>query len=428
MARKVVVIGAGIVGVSIARELAGRPGVRVTVVERDEGRPRGSTTFAPGFVGLYNDTPVLTELARASARVYESVRAGFSRPGGLELATSDAGAHEIERRAQAARTAGLTARTVSRTELPQSVDAFVDTSRILAATHFADDGVAAPTELTAALRAQAESAGAVFVAGHEVSGVGNRDGGFTVVGGPGPGRGGADADAERDRDRDRERLDADDVVLAGGVWGAHLARLVGLELPLFPVAHPYVYSASDPWLLSGPFVRWPEHHVYARVHGDRLGLGSYDHLPVPVEDDSLTHGAGLPWSPDFDASITAAQQLLRPQARFDAAHKVNGVFAMTPDNLPFLGAHPDLPGVWVAQAIWVTHAAGAARALADALTDGPALPREVAVDRFEGREHAALRDDALRLYRDIYAHESGGDSGRGAGGAPHGDAAAGTTP
>ena len=387
LAREVVVIGGGIVGVSVARELAGRPDFRVTVIERDGGVPRGSTAFAPGFVGLYNDAPILMELAKASASVYRTAGVGFVRAGGLELATSEAGAEEVERRSHAARAAGLGSRMLASGELPEAIATFVDARRIVAAAHCVDDAVAEPSTVTAALRARAEAPGARFRSGR-IAAIDSQDGRVVAVASTG------------------ERFIADDVVLAGGVWGASLADLTGLSLPLIPVAHPYVYSGENGSLGAGPFVRWPEHHVYARVHGNRLGIGSYDHRPVPVETNDLEDGAGLAWETAFDPVIDSAQQLLRLEARFEPKQRINGVFAMTPDNLPFLGRHPSMPGLWVAQAIWVTHGAGAAASLVDAMAGDGALPDELAVNRFAGQPADALRAAALRLYRDIYANES----------------------
>lgn len=387
MAREVVVIGGGIVGVSVARELALRPGYRVTVVERDGDTPLGSTAFAPGFVGLYNDAPILTDLAKASAAIYRSVAVGFSQVGGLELATSEAGAEDVVRRSGAARAAGLDARLLAKGELPEAVATFVDSRQVLEAAYCGVDAVTEPAALASALRAQAADRGVRFVRGEVVAidAVGNQVATVTSTG---------------------ERFVADDVVLAAGIWGGGLAERVGLSLPLIPVAHPYVYSAPDRRLGAGPFVRWPEHHVYARVHGTSLGIGSYDHRPVPVEPQALEGGAGLRWDPAFDPVIESAQELLRPEARFAADRRINGVFAMTPDNLPFLGRHPDLPGVWLAQAIWVTHAAGAAARLVDAMAGDRILPEELAVDRFAGRAADELKVAALRLYRDIYANDS----------------------
>lgn len=386
--REVVVIGAGIVGISLAHALSGRPGVKVTVLERDGQEPRGSTAYAPGFVGLYNDVPILTELARESAAVYESTGVGFRRTGGLELATWEA-VPELRRRIDAARSAGLPAELLSASDLPESVTAFIDVRQVAAAARFADDGSADVPMLTETLRSEAISRGAQIRYAQEVVALDANGAGVTVVAASG------------------ERFSADAVALAAGVWGPTLARLTGFELPLFPVAHPYVYGPPASSWTPGPFVRWPERHVYARVHNDRLGIGSYDHPPVSVEQRDLGAGAGLAWTSEFAATIDLAQALLRREARFTPEHRVNGVFAMTPDNLPFLGRHSALPNVWVAQALWVTHAAGAAARLADALLDDADLPNELAVDRFDSADTTHLHDRALRLYRDIYANDAG---------------------
>lgn len=387
MGREAVVVGGGIVGISLAHALATR-GVGVTVLDRDPQGPRGSTAYAPGFVGLYNDVPILTGLARDSAAVYDAAEGGFRRSGGLELATSDVGVAEVERRVEAARAAGLRAELLTAADIPGSVAAFVDTARVLAAGHFVDDGSADVRALTRVLRAEAIARGARFLSDREVTGIDQRRPGAVVVTTSG------------------DRFTADDVVLAGGVWGPSVAALTGLELPLFPVAHPYVYDSPATTWSTGPFLRWPEHHVYSRIHGDRLGIGTYDHRPVPVSQHELAAGAGLAWSDALDPVIEAAQRLLRPEARFAPEHRINGVFAMTPDNLPFLGRHPEMESVWMAQAIWVTHAAGASRTLADAMLDQSETPRELDLTRFAGLDTATLRESALRLYRDIYANDA----------------------
>lgn len=387
MTREVLIAGAGIVGATIALELAGG-GAGVTVLERDVGSPRGSKAFAPGFIGIYNDTSVLAELADASANIYDGYPAAFQRVGGLELATSDAGADEIRRRSNAARALGLPARLVEPTAIPDPVSAFVDTERVTAAAFMERDGVADVPALLRLLRDRAASCGVRFIGGQEIIGLeprGHQVATTTTSG---------------------EVFVGDDVVLAGGIWGPTLTALTGRELPLFPFAHPYVYSRADQQWAPGPFVRWPEHHVYARVHHDRLGIGSYDHFPVPVRQSELAEGARLPWDESFTPVIDAAQDLLNTNAQFEPAERINGVFAVTPDNLPFLGPHPELDNVWVAQAIWVTHAAGAAASLARAMVDAAVTPPELAVDRFDGMDPTDLSLAAQRLYRDIYANDS----------------------
>ncbi|KRE36985.1 hypothetical protein ASG73_11765 [Janibacter sp. Soil728] len=388
MKREVVVVGAGVVGVALAHTLSERDGVTVTVLDQCVQEPLGSTAFAPGFVGVYNDVPVLTRLARDSAAVYDAAGVGFRRSGGLEVATSDAGVAEIESRVESARAKGLRAELLGPADLPASVTAFVDTSNVLAAGHFPDDGSADVQVLTLGLKTQAIERGARFLPSQRVTGINPHGTGAVVTTESG------------------DRFAADDIVLAGGIWGPTLASLVGLDLPLFPVAHPYVYDSAATVWDDGPFVRWPEHHVYSRIHGDRLGIGSYDHRPVPVEQGELASGAGLQWSTDFGPVIESAQRLLRPEVRFAPESRVNGVFAMTPDNLPFLGRLTESESVWMAQAIWVTHAAGAAVMLTEAMFEGSELPGELRVSRFEGTSSDVLDERAMRLYRDIYANDS----------------------
>ncbi|MBF6331846.1 NAD(P)/FAD-dependent oxidoreductase [Nocardia transvalensis] len=388
MPRTVLIVGAGVVGCSLARELAMHNKIEVVVLERGHRDAlRGSTGYAPGFVGLYNNAPVLTDLAVASAAVYDIVGVGFGRTGGIEIATSAEGATKLARRASGARAVGLPVEELSPADLRQRVPAVVDSQSVCAAWGYPLDGAAEPLVLAAAIRAEAHARGARILNGENVTGICRKSGKLTVT---------TDSGAYR----------ADDVVLAGGIWGPTLMSLLGIDLPLFPVAHPYVYSAPDASLSPGPFVRWPEHHVYARVHTDRIGIGSYDHAPVPVTQTELATGdAGLAWTDEiFSPPIRSAMRLLPAESRFTPTVRVNGVFAMTPDNLPLVGAYSDVPGLWGAQAVWVAHAGGVAAALTAAIRDDIPLPIELDPARFRGRCLDELSASALRLYRDIYAN------------------------
>jgi glycine/D-amino acid oxidase-like deaminating enzyme len=388
---RVIIIGAGIVGSSLARELAAVRGVEVTVLEAADGNDslRGSTGYAPGFIGIYNDAPVLTQLARESTEVYAGFPHAFRRAGGLEVATTQDGADELARRAGAAREAGLAVAEAGTSEIRQLAPGVVDTDRLVSAWAYADDAVAYSRLLVQGIRGEARTRGTRFI------------GGATVVAIDPAGDDGLLVSLEGG-----ERFAADAVVLCGGIWAQSLAGLVGAQLPVIPVAHPYVYSLPRAEFHAGSFVRWPEHHVYARVHSDRLGLGTYDHVPVPVAQTDLTDGAGLAWvAESFEPAIERAEELLPAQSRFEPASRVGAVFAITPDNLPLLGPVGEIPGVWSAQALWLAHAAGAAKALGAAIVTGTALPPELAPNRFAGRDADELRASALRLYSDIYAND-----------------------
>lgn len=72
---------------------------------------------------------------------------------------------------------------------------------------------------------------------------------------------------------------------------------------------------------------------------------------MSVAQSDLGGGAGLGWSEDFTPVVDAARRLLRAAATFVPERRADGVFAMAPDTLPFLGRHPDMPNVWMAQAL-----------------------------------------------------------------------------
>lgn len=395
------IVGGGIVGVAVAAALTEGEDVAVTVLERGpRGRLPGSTGHAPGFVGVLGEVPVATALARASAAAYDQLEyeglAGFDRVGGLEVATTDKAMADLQRRAGLATEVGLPARVLDAAQAVACAPELVDPRGCVGGVLYPADGTAQAATITAALAQRATSAGARFVHDAAVTAVDTRGDRIRAV-----------------RCRDGGTYAVDDVVLACGIWGPAVAGFAGQVLPLTPVAHPYLYGplhdvpprSSGP--VGSPFVRWPEHHVYARDHGDRLGLGTYDHVPQPVAVDQLGDGAEQPWlAKVFDPAVARALALLPGGQRFTPEHRLNGVFSMTADNLPLLGPSEIIGGLWIAEALWVTHAAGAAQVLTQLMSGAvPAVDGLDALrpDRFADQPADDLTDRALRLYRDIYA-------------------------
>src|SRR4029077_5492457 len=102
---------------------------------------------------------------------------------------------------------------------------------------------------------------------------------------------------------------------------------------------------------------------------DRLGIGSYAHRPLPVDVEELPDGTAMPsvlpfTEEDFVPAWQEARTLLPALGGAKVEEGINGVFSFTPDGFPLLGEAPELRGFWVAEAVWVTHSAGVARAMA----------------------------------------------------------------
>ncbi len=142
-----------------------------------------------------------------------------------------------------------------------------------------------------------------------------------------------------------------------------------------------------------PILRHQDRDLYFREHEDRIGIGSYAHRPMPVElDDVAAPGEG-PTMPsmlafteeDFEPSWRDAAELLPALSATKVDEGFNGIFSFTPDGFPLMGESAELAGFWVAEAVWVTHSAGVAAAMAEWLVDGQSKTdlHECDINRFE---------------------------------------------
>ena len=182
---------------------------------------------------------------------------------------------------------------------------------------------------------------------------------------------------------------ADLVVSCAGFWGVEIGAMVGLSVPLQPLAHQYVKTTPiasikerNNQMPNGavlPILRHQDQDLYFREHGDKYGIGSYSHNPMPVTAASLgptpekTDEKNMPsrldFTPDDFAPAWEECCKLLPELKDSSIDDgFNGIFSFTPDGGSLVGEHPSLEGFWVAEAVWVTHSAGVARAVAQVLT------------------------------------------------------------
>ena len=165
-----------------------------------------------------------------------------------------------------------------------------------------------------------------------------------------------------------------------GHLGPVIARMAGVDLPLQPMAHQYATTSplaalAEPTVAPGPghpILRHQERALYFRTHGDRVGIGSYSHPPEPIEPaaiDELSRGSRMPsvlpcTEEDFAASFNDAVALLPPLGQTELEDAMKGLFSFTADGFPLVGETEAVRGLFVAEAVWITHAFGVARAAA----------------------------------------------------------------
>ncbi|RFU21944.1 GcvT family protein [Geodermatophilus marinus] len=372
---RVVIIGAGIVGANLADELTARGWDRVTVV--DQGPlplTGGSSSHAPGLVFQTNPSKTMTAFARYTVEKFLDLDVDgawcFNQVGGLEVATTPERLADLHRKQGWATSWGVEAQVVDVDECVR-LHPLVDRDRILGGLHIPSDGLAKASRAVVALARRAEARGAVFQGSTRVTGIEQTGGRVTGVRTP------------------DGVIPADVVVSCAGFWGQELGAMVGMDVPLLPLAHQFVWTGQVPDLVgrndelseaSLPILRHQDQDLYYRERADRLGIGSYAHRPMPVDLRELPQGDGvhessmpsmLPFTEEDFAPAWEQSRLLLPSLRSSKIDNgFNGIFSFTPDGGPLIGESRDVAGFWIAEAVWVTHSAGVARSVAQLLVDG----------------------------------------------------------
>jgi glycine cleavage system aminomethyltransferase T len=233
------------------------------------------------------------------------------------------------------------------------------------------DGLAKASRVVVALARRAGARGVRFIGNTRVTGIEQSGGRVTGV---------ATADGV---------IPADIAVSCAGFWGPEIGAMAGMDVPLLPLAHQYAKTGPIPELMGRntdiaeaglPILRHQDQDLYFREHGERLGIGSYAHRPMPVDLRELadsTHVSEsdmpsmLPFTAqDFAPSWKQTTLLLPCLETAEIREGFNGIFSFTPDGGPLIGESGDVAGFWIAEAVWVTHSAGVARSVAQLLVDG----------------------------------------------------------
>ncbi|KAJ0160323.1 Dimethylglycine oxidase [Colletotrichum tanaceti] len=379
--QRVVIIGAGIVGTNIADELVARGWTDITVVEQGPlDMPGGSTSHAPGLVFQTTGSKTLSAFAKYTVRKLLSMGC-FNQVGGLEVAETPERLEELKRKRGYASSWGIEARLLTAAEC-KAVYPLLSTDVVLGGLHIPSDGLALAAPAVQLLIQRTRAAGVRYLEHTPVTGIERSDGRVTGV-----------------ATRTAGVIPADLVLSCAGFWGVEIGAMVGLPIPLLPVGHQYAKTkpvpaqrgkttttTKDPAANNNhnaqlPILRHQDRDLYYREHGEQFGIGYYGHRPMPVVAASLGETprrvdernmpSRLDFTPDdFAPAWELTKRLLPALAESDIDHGFNGIMSFTPDGGPLVGRAPDLDGFFVAEAVWVTHSAGVARAVAQLLTTG----------------------------------------------------------
>jgi sarcosine oxidase subunit beta len=325
----VIIVGAGIMGVSTAYHLARLGAGTVVVLERDTVCS-GSTALASGGIRHQYANRLGVELTRHSIVVFErfaeefGVDPQFRQHGYLILATTEAELAVARQSADLQRQLGVDVQLLAPAEA-RALWPYLETGDLLAASYTPRDGYADPYLATTAIAARARDLGVAIHQQHPVVGF-VRDGSRTtgVVTAQGT-------------------FEAPVVVLATGAWSGVVGRLAGIEVPVAPRRRHKFMTAPFPVdriPAATPFIIDPHGGVSLRREGPGLLLGGGRH----DEPDGF--------STEVDPGV-APRVVERTVHRVPALAEAElmrgwaGLYEMTPDQTGIVSPVPGAPGLHV---------------------------------------------------------------------------------
>src|SRR5262245_56096565 len=372
---KVVIVGGGIVGCSVAYHLAKLGWKEIVLLEQNQ-LAGGTTWHAAGLVGRLRTTNSMTKINKYSAELYSSLEketghsVGWKQVGSLIVARSNNRLTQLKRTAAMSECLGVEVQMIgAKAALEKWPLLRIDD--VLGAAWLPHDGKAIPKEVTLALAKGAQGLGVQVIENIRVLEVLHRDGrahGVQVQLSP----------SSNDSRPSTIDLKAEYVVLAGGMWTRQLGLTCGVTIPLYPVEHHYVITEPIRGAFDElPVGRDPDLCIYFRGEGDAVMLGAFQAFSKPwlverVPDDFTFQLLDPDWD-KFAEPLKNGRWRIPALERCRFAKFVNGPESFTPDNNFILGEAPELGNLFVAagfNSVGIASAGGAGKYLAEWMIEG----------------------------------------------------------
>jgi glycine cleavage system aminomethyltransferase T/glycine/D-amino acid oxidase-like deaminating enzyme len=372
---RVVIIGGGVIGTSVAYHLTALGWTDVLLLEQGQ-LSCGTTWHAAGLVGQLRASEAGTRLVQYSTQLYEQLEqetgqaTGFRRCGGVTVARTADRMTALRRTEATGQAYGIECEVISASETGRRYP-LLRTDDLVGALWLPGDGRADPVDLTAALARGARRRGAVIRERVRVTGILSRGGRVTGV------------------RTDRGDVEAEVVVNCAGQWAKQVGAMAGVTVPLHSAEHFYVVTEQIPGVHPAlPVLRDPDGYTYFKEETGGLVVGGFEpqakpwvspeELPFPFEFQLLDED----WD-HFSVLMDSALHRLPVLAETGIRKFYNGPESFTPDNQFILGEAPELAGFFVAagfNSVGIASAGGAGLALAQWITDGQPDADLTAVD------------------------------------------------
>lgn len=389
---RTVVIGGGAIGCSVAYHLAREGRSDIVVLERSK-LTSGTTWHAAGLVRRLRPSATLTKLINYSIDLYGELegetgqQTGFVQTGSLSIATNPDRLTNLKRQVSLGRAFGLEAEVVDAARTAE-LWPLLRTDDVIGAVWSPADGRANPSDIALALSKGAKARGVRFFEDTRVTGLRKSGGRISGV------------------EVGEHVIEADEVVIACGLWSREVAAMAGADMPLYACEHFYMLTKPLPEI-SGhlPTLNDQDGFLYARDDVGGLLVGSFEphakglpleNLPADFSFDLL----GEDWdhfAPMMENALSRIPALETAEVRM----LLNGPESFTADSQFMLGESPDVSGLFMIggmNSTGIALAGGAGRAMAEWIIAGvPTMDLNEADIRRFGREANVLGALAARI-------------------------------
>ncbi|MBT3141877.1 FAD-dependent oxidoreductase [Phaeobacter gallaeciensis] len=366
---RVVIIGGGVVGCSVAYHLTKKGWKDVVLLERKQ-LTSGTTWHAAGLIAQLRATANMTKLAKYSQELYGDLEAetgvatGFKRCGSITVALTEERKEEIFRQAAMARAFGVEVEEISPAEVKAKYE-HLNIDDVTAGVYLPLDGQGDPANIALALAKGARQRGAVVKERIKVTNIAKQ--GRKVTG----------VDWISDDGAEQGHIECDMIVNCAGMWGHEVGRMAGVNVPLQACEHFYIVTEAIQGLTQMPVLRVPDECAYYKEDAGKILLGAFEPKSKPWGMNGISDSFEFDQLPEdfdhFEPILEAACNRVPMLGEAGIHTFFNGPESFTPDDAYHLGLAPEMDNVWVAagfNSIGIQSAGGAGMALAEWMDDG----------------------------------------------------------
>ncbi len=361
---RVVIIGGGVIGCSVAYHLTKLGWNDVVLIE--QGQLSGGTTWhAAGLVGQLRSQSSMTTLVRYSTELYARLEAetglatGWKNCGSVSVARTQDRMIQLRRTAASARAQGVAVEVITPEEAGKLWPPMA-TDDLVGAVWLPGDGKANPTDLTQSLAKGARLGGAKIFERVRVTGIRTKDGRATGV------------------STNKGDIAAEIVVNCAGQWARNVGRMCGVSVPLHSAEHMYIVTGRIEGVHPDlPVMRDPDGYTYYKEEVGGLVMGGFEPHAKPWGMDGIPDDFEFALLPDdwdqFEILMENALVRVPQLAHAEIKKFYNGPESFTPDNNFILGEAPELGNFFVGagfNSMGIASAGGAGRALAEWIVNG----------------------------------------------------------